>query len=121
MLPRKGLQTPLLLSKELLKQLGTNMDLSKGEVWFSNLGIRIRMGITSRGYFVIPIVGNHDDEIMNNDVDTIHMKPMYTYETVHTEEQRAKRAVTSQEEPDKCAALSARGPYTCYVEQQDDE
>lgn len=87
--------TSLLLSKEFLKQLGTNMDLSKGEVWFSNLGIRIRMGITSRGYFVIPIVGNHDDKIMNNDVDTIHMKYMCTYETLHTEEQRAKRAVTS--------------------------
>ena len=119
--PRKGSQTPLLLSKEFLKQLGTNMDLSKGEVGFSNLGIRIRMGITSRGYFVIPIIGNHDAEIMNDDVDMIYTKHICTYEMLHTEEQRAKRAVTSQEAPDKCAALSAHGPYTCYVEEQDDE
>ena len=119
-LPHKGSQTPLLLSKELLKQLGTSMDLSKGEVWFSNLGVRIRMGTTSRGHFAIPIVGNHD-EMMDDDDDATYTKHMCTHETLQTEEQREKRAVTSQETQDQCAAHSVRGPYTCYVEQQDDE
>ena len=54
-LPGKGANTPLLLSKEFLKQLGTQMDLSSAVVCFRKLGVEMEMGTTQRGHFAIPL------------------------------------------------------------------
>jgi hypothetical protein len=50
----KGAVTPLLLSKEFLRQLGTHMDLSSSMIAFERLGVCLRMGVTSRGHFAVP-------------------------------------------------------------------
>ena len=51
-LPGRGANTPLLLSKELLKQLGTQMDLSSAVVCFRKLGVEMEMGTTQRSIFL---------------------------------------------------------------------
>ena len=56
-LKSNGSRTPLLLSKEFLKQLGTRMDLSSEEVMFRKLGVCLSMGVTERGHYAISLFG----------------------------------------------------------------
>jgi hypothetical protein len=61
-LPGKGAVTPLLLSKEFLRQLGTHMDLSSSMIAFKRLGVCLRMGVIGRGYFAVPLFDSHAHE-----------------------------------------------------------
>ena len=54
-LPDEGQETPLLLSKEILRQLGAVMNLGSDEVWFESIGKRIKMRETERGHYAIPL------------------------------------------------------------------
>ena len=54
-LPGSGQYTSLLLSKELLKQLGAIVNMSGDTIVFSKLGKSIRLGETSRGHYAIPM------------------------------------------------------------------
>ena len=52
-LPGKGAATPLLLSKELLKQFRAKVDTSADYIFFGALGVGTFMGITSKGHYGI--------------------------------------------------------------------
>lgn len=54
-LPEQGRNTPLLLSKELLKQLGCVLDLSSDCVEFKRLGRKVKLGETNKGHYAIPL------------------------------------------------------------------
>ena len=54
-LPEGGKETPLLLSKELLKQLGCVMDLNCDVVWFDRLKCKVKLRETGRGHYAIPL------------------------------------------------------------------
>ena len=84
-LPGKGPNTPLLFSKEFLKQLGTQMDLSSAVVCFRKLGVEIEMGTTQRGHFAIPLFQS--------------TKPAHTEHTRHSMKEESAEAFEIQVEP----------------------
>lgn len=54
-LPAGGCRTPLLLSKEFLRELGTEIDLGGDYVFFRRLGVGVKLGETMRGHYAIPM------------------------------------------------------------------
>lgn len=54
-LPGSGQETPLLLSKEFLRQLGTVLDLDHDEAVFPKLGVRVKLLETLRGHYALPL------------------------------------------------------------------
>ena len=54
-LPDSGCLTPLLLSKEFLRDLGTEIDMNRDVVVFRALGTEIKLGETQRGHYAIPM------------------------------------------------------------------
>ena len=54
-LPREGSETPLLLSKEFLRQLGCVMNFARDVVQFQGIGAELQMVETSRGHYGIPL------------------------------------------------------------------
>lgn len=52
-LPNGGKQTPLLMSKELLKQLGGVLDMSRDECRFEKLGCVVKLRETMKGHYAI--------------------------------------------------------------------
>ena len=67
----QGERTPLLLSKEFLKQLGTRIDMSSSMVEFRSIGVTLSMGITSKGHYAIPLF----DDVVHTYAshDTMHV------------------------------------------------
>ena len=51
----QGRNTPLLLSKELLKRLGAVIDMVRDEVCFMYLGARVKLGETRRGHYGVQL------------------------------------------------------------------
>ena len=60
-LPDSGCLTPLLLSKEFLRDLGTEIDMNRDVVVFRALGIEIKLGETQRGHYAIPMFDFFDE------------------------------------------------------------
>ena len=54
-LPEGGKWTPLLLSKEFMKQLGTVLDTEHDMVEFRRLGVKVELRISERGHYVVPL------------------------------------------------------------------
>lgn len=54
-LPGSGAETPLLLSKEFLRQLGTVMNLGEDQAVFPKLGVKVKMLETLRGHYALPL------------------------------------------------------------------
>ena len=57
-LPGAGSRTPLLLSKELLKCLGCVMNMNDDEMFMKRLNTTVKLGITERGHYAIPLFSN---------------------------------------------------------------
>ena len=55
-LPGSGARTPLLFSKELMKCLKGVIDLEKDEMFFRRLNERVKLSITQRGHYAIPVL-----------------------------------------------------------------
>ena len=55
-LPGTGARTPLLFSKELLKGLRSVIDLENDELKFGRIGETVKLGITQRGHYAIPVL-----------------------------------------------------------------
>ena len=55
-LPGSGADTPFLMSKELLKELGARLDLVRDTISFARLGNReVCLGTTSKGHYAVPL------------------------------------------------------------------
>lgn len=54
-LPEGGKYTPLLLSKELLRQLGCVLDLDRDVAYFNKVGCEVSLRETSKGHYAIPL------------------------------------------------------------------
>ena len=54
-LPHPGSHTPFLMSKEMLKALGTRMDLEHDVAHFEKLGVTIKLRETSKGHYAVPL------------------------------------------------------------------
>ena len=55
-LPGSGADTPFLMSKELLKELGARLDLVRDTMSFARLGNReVCLGTTSKGHYAVPL------------------------------------------------------------------
>eukprot|EP00435_Cladocopium_sp_Y103_P072919 s192_g41.t1 len=54
-LPAEGSYTPLLLSKEFLRQLGSVLDLNSDSVYFEKLGCKVKLKETRKGHYAIPL------------------------------------------------------------------
>ena len=63
-LPKEGKCTPLLLSKEFLRDMKVRLDLGSDCAWFGRLGVEVHLGETERGHYAIPMfdfgVGSKD-------------------------------------------------------------
>ena len=51
----RGQETPLLLSKELLRKLGAVMDMDSDSCYFRHLGESVKLWETQRGHYGIPM------------------------------------------------------------------
>ena len=110
-LPGKGAVTPLLLSKEFLRQLGTHMDLSSSMIAFERLGVCLRMGVTSRGHFAVPLFDDHAHEQHSH--TRTHKCTEAVEESFHAEKSEEKDTAASSQVP------SVPGPVTCYSRETD--
>lgn len=54
-LPGTGAETPLLLSKEFLRQLGTVIHLGEDQAVFLKLGVKVKLLETLRGHYALPL------------------------------------------------------------------
>ena len=54
-LPGSGSNTPLLLSKELMKMFGCVLDMNGDEMMFQRLGTKVKLHVTDRGHYAIPL------------------------------------------------------------------
>ena len=54
-LPEGGSWTPLLLSKELMKQLGTVLNTVEDQIEFRRLGKTVKLRTNDRGHYVVPL------------------------------------------------------------------
>lgn len=62
-LPGKGAETPLLMSKELLKNFGAMLDANRDCMTFRNLGeAEVPLGVTDKGHYAVPLF----DSLMND-------------------------------------------------------
>ena len=63
-LPGTGSETPLLMSKELLRELGAVLDMTTDTMLFRNLkDVTVRLGRTSKGHYAVPLfcdLKNHE-------------------------------------------------------------
>ena len=58
-LPGSGSDTPLLMSKELLRELGAVLDMTEDTMMFRKLGnVTVRLGRTSKGHYALPLFQN---------------------------------------------------------------
>ena len=124
-LPGSGQYTPLLLSKELLKQLGAVIDLEKDRVEFRRLGKHCQLGETRRGHYAIPMFqfrGSANDcfenEIPNEDRRSNKSQNVFDISQLERRERLSRSSV--QEERDRadprddaelCRELLCRKPF----------
>ena len=63
-LPGTGSETPLLMSKELLRELGAVLDMTEDTMTFRKLSnVTVRLGRTSKGHYAVPLFersGDHE-------------------------------------------------------------
>ena len=61
-LPGTGSETPLLMSKELLRELGAVLDMTTDTMMFRNLkDVTVRLGRTNKGHYAVPLFQkNHE-------------------------------------------------------------
>ena len=102
-LPGKGSVTPLLLSKELLKQLDARINVGSGKVYFGTLGTGVDMGQTHRGHFAIPLFA----DLKGNgcDVDVQMSDELMMECTSHTTQQCSAQGQATEapkSEPSQC-------------------
>ena len=60
-LPGTGSETPLLMSKELLRTLGVVMDMSCDSMHFKNLGVTVPLKVTKKGHYAVPLFSDSSD------------------------------------------------------------
>ena len=69
-LPGSGSETPLLLSKELLRRLQVKLDMGKDELEIGLYGVKISLKETERGHYAIPLFagfsGDTKKKVMQN-------------------------------------------------------
>ena len=68
-LPGAGSSTPLLLSKELLKWLGCVMNMNDDEMFMKRLNTTVKLGITERGHYAIPLFSNKSSHVSRKSVE----------------------------------------------------
>ena len=110
-LPTPGERTPLLMSKEMLKALGAYMDMNDDSMTFTKLGVTVRMGVTSKGHYAVPLfdgVGkvcyssgsskcDGSAEVLSSDT---HSKQQTQHSAAHgDQEQSQAQAVHQDDEP----------------------
>ena len=66
-LPKEGENTPLLLSKELLRQLGCVINLGTDRAVFSKFGVDIGLSETKKGHYAIPLFNFGKAEVLMTD------------------------------------------------------
>ena len=123
-LPGKGSVTPLLLSKELLKQLDARINVGSGKVYFGTLGTGVDMGQTHRGHFAIPLFA----DLKGNgcDVDVQMSDELMMECTSHTTQQCSAQGQATEapkSEPSQCQKhvqfeAHEQGPGRAAVNQQ---
>lgn len=67
-LPKEGENTPLLLSKELLRQLGCVINLGTDSAVFSKFGFEMGLSETKKGHYAIPLFNFGKAEVLMTDV-----------------------------------------------------
>ena len=63
-LPGTGAETPLLMSKELLRTLGVVMDMSTDSMHFKTLGVTVRLKVTRKGHYAVPLFPVGDEVLI---------------------------------------------------------
>lgn len=67
-LPGDGQFTPLLLSKEFLREMHVRIDMERDVAWFGRLGVEVQLGETNRGHYAVPMF-NLVNDCMVGDCD----------------------------------------------------
>ena len=84
-LPGKGRNTPLLLSKELLRELGSVLDMERDVVSFRRFGVSMKLGITDRGHYAMSLFEFRNQECLLGEIQ--HMKHDRQYDIQALEQQ----------------------------------
>ena len=120
-LPGKGKNTPLLLSKEFMKTLNVRLDLRDDSVEFGAIDEVLPMGLTERGHYAIPMFEflNHECCYTNhekNEYDISKMEQEETCEPFHSQARRdpACGAVPSRRDGESRADDAEHGPE-CHL------
>ena len=69
-LPGTGSETPLLMSKELLRTLGVVMDMSCDSMHFKNLGVTVPLKVTKKGHYAVPLFPEGSDVFVGEHTQT---------------------------------------------------
>ena len=102
----QGERTPLLLSKEFLKQLGTRIDMSSSMVEFRSIGVTLSMGITSKGHYAIPLFD-----------DVVHTYA--SHDTMHVDDEPRPLTDTAAPSQEKVRVSSSEKPDAHHVDEQE--
>lgn len=65
-LPTPGENTPLLMSKEMLKALGAQIDMTSDSMLFTTIGVKVNLRQTSRGHYAIPLFEGTGHELYSS-------------------------------------------------------
>lgn len=102
----QGGRTPLLLSKEFLKQLGTRIDMSSSLVEFKSIGITVKMGVTSKGHYAIPLFD-----------DVVHTYA--SHDTMHVDDEPKSLMETAAPSQEKVRVFSCKKSGAHHVDEQE--
>ena len=61
-LPGSGAHTPMLMSKEMLKALGAQLDMNDDSMTFTKLGVKIKLKETSKGHYAVPLFDDQQQQ-----------------------------------------------------------
>ena len=110
-LPGAGAETPLLMSKELLKTLGVVLDTTSDTMLFKHLGgVTVKLGITERGHYAVPLFEESSCFV----TCTPNIQAQHTVEIVTAQDPRVESNADSEDgrtfEPRQSGAPGTDGP-----------
>ena len=111
-LPGTGSETPLLMSKELLRTLGVVMDMSTDSMQFKNLGVTVRLKVTRKGHYAVPLFQEVGDVMVSECKHTTQ----HTVRTAIGDQISAEDSLGTRGEKSSHATQSAQRRQPCPVE-----
>ena len=89
-LPGKGRRTPVLLSKELLRDMGAVMNMARDEIYFKKYDVTVLMSETDRGHYAILFFEFDDHECFVSGVQNMNGNHGYDIQALEKQDRSSK-------------------------------